>query len=408
MSDFEDRLSEALSGGATDAPPGHRLAEAARQRRRVRRQRLAAASGAAAVLALVLPIALLSGSGDVTPSKDDEAAPPADLPDTLVTCVSWASWPASAMIEGIPNELDDADVRDAFARLREDAGIDAPRAIQDQAADAPYVVLAVSEREAALAVGEWTLEGPRDDGQVVELKRTAEGFRAVGWSECRDLRVALPEGRSQVVVTAPRGGVDGRTATPEVMVHEVDCASSRDPRPYLGEPHVVETEARVFVTLSSRQFQGAATCPGNPHVPLTLELDQPIGARQLFDAGTWPPTPIPVAVETSRTIVESGVVVGALPAGWREWRCASPDGELYPVWGPTEEDACGFRTGLAFYGSDTFDPLSRPSGVILRDRSKGVTTWSGYVLAGDTAVWVATPDRSLTRRLLDSAQVADE
>ena len=28
---------------------------------------------------------------------------------------------------------------------------------------------------------------------------------------------------------------------------------------------------------------------------MTIELDEPLGDRQLFDAGTWPPTPIDVA-----------------------------------------------------------------------------------------------------------------
>jgi hypothetical protein len=87
-----------------------------------------------------------------------------------------------------------------------------------------------------------------------------------------------------------------------------------------------------------------------------------------------------------------------IPGDWRKFTCDF-DGFESEIYGPSEKDACGFGTYLAFYGSATFDPANMPGEITGTDSS------GGYVYAGDWAVSSSTPDRDLTRRILASARV---
>lgn len=104
--------------------------------------------------------------------------------------------------------------------------------------------------------------------------------------------------------------------------------------------------------------------------------------------------------------VEDGDVWVAIPGDWGRFSCDF-DGFESEVFGPTEVDACDFRTYLAFYGSATFDPFAGP-GVISANEDADDPGWSGYVYAGDLAVTSSTGDRELTRRILASARVAGQ
>ena len=400
MSDFEDRVGRALGAGAEGAPAAHGLADGARRRLRVRRPRLAVGGAAAAVLAVVVPVAVIGGPGGSSPRPGREGGPATDgveALDTRVTCGGDASWPVSAMADGIPNDVDDAEVRTAFGRLNAAAGFDEPRSILEQGADAPYIVLAVGGGEVTVGVGPWTVEGP-DGAGTVTLERTAEGLRPTSWGDCHQLAVVLPEGRSRVAVTAPRGGVDPSATSPQVLVNEVQCASGRDPAPYLGRPLVDEQEDRVLVTMSSEEVVGDATCQGNPSVPVTLELDEPLGDRQLLDAGTWPPTPIRVAAADAALdgwhAVEVEGVRFELPPHWDELDCPAYTHHFGPGTG-----RCGEGDYVTFYPEATFDPAMGP-GEILEGEEDGTTLWIGYAIVGDWAVVVRTQERRLTQEIL--------
>ena len=45
----------------------------------------------------------------------------------------------------------------------------------------------------------------------------------------------------------------------------------------------------VVVTFKVRGVGGAATCPSNPHFPVTIELTEALGERRLLDGGVTPP-----------------------------------------------------------------------------------------------------------------------
>jgi hypothetical protein len=315
MSDFERRLSEALGDGAEGAPEAHGLAEAARRRLRNRRRRLTTVGAVVAVVAVAVPVAVL-GSDDGRSGRNEGDRVTSVLENQRVSC-GGTSWPVSAMDGGVPDLVDEQEVRAAFAGVLDEAPMDAPQAIREQGADsAPYIALAETQDGYTLGTGTWTTEGPGEDADVATLERQQDGsLRMSSWGDCQ-LRVAIPEGRSPVVIKAPRGGVDGSSTNPVVMVNERECTGGRDPVPHLGVPQVVADDERVLVTMTSETMREAATCQGNPSAPVALDLDEPIGDRELLDGGTWPPTSLKVAnVESWHTIEHEGVLVD-VPGDW--------------------------------------------------------------------------------------------
>lgn len=123
--------------------------------------------------------------------------------------------------------------------------------------------------------------------------------------------------------------------------------------------------------------------------------------RHVTDQTSTSPTPASLTIETDNVRVQ-------VPGDWREFTCSwgeDQGGGTYQVWGPDEDDACGYRTALAFYGAATFDPVQQPD-VVRRQSPDGAPAWGGYVYSadGETAVWVVTPDRNLTTRILHSVE----
>lgn len=408
MNDFERRLRDALAHEAEAAGDTEGLVVGARRRRAVRRRRMATAGAALAVGLIAVPLAVLGvgdGGRNPDPRPDREFSA---LEKQEVTC-GQASWPVAAMDGGLRGVVDDSEVRAAFTRVLEEAPMDAPEEIRDEGPeDAAYITLAAGDGEYTLGTGTWTTQGPANGAQVVRLDRQGDGtLRVTGWGGC-DLRVAIPEGRSPVGISAPPGRVEGGVTDPVVMVTEQECTSGRDPRPFLGEPQVVADDERVLVTMTSEALRAAATCQGNPSVPVTLHLDEPIGDRELLDGGTWPPTPIKVApiAEVSgagwHTVEHDGVLVD-VPAGWDRLDTSSCE-FAFVRFGPEGADPCGFEDeGVAFYGSATFDPAFRPG---LQPEDDG--GWSGYVYTGERAVNGWFDDRETGLRVLGSARQQGE
>ena len=76
-----------------------------------------------------------------------------------------------------------------------------------------------------------------------------------------------------------------------LMIAEIPC-SSGSPIEGRTEPPVIETSATsVTITIRVRQLvSGLQTCP--LHLwPMTVQLPEPLGRRQLLDGGKVPPAP---------------------------------------------------------------------------------------------------------------------
>lgn len=69
---------------------------------------------------------------------------------------------------------------------------------------------------------------------------------------------------------------------------EESCSSGRKLIPEAFEARVVYEADRILISLFTKPRKGASTCIGNPSTDLILELDDPVGDREIFDAGFYP------------------------------------------------------------------------------------------------------------------------
>jgi hypothetical protein len=99
------------------------------------------------------------------------------------------------------------------------------------------------------------------------------------------LRVAVPKGFSlatwELDPAHPPHAAD-RVVT--VLATETACASGKPPGDRMQPATVVVRPDVVVVTLTVRRRPGGQDCPGNPAVPVKVDLGQPLGDRRLVDS----------------------------------------------------------------------------------------------------------------------------
>ncbi len=120
---------------------------------------------------------------------------------------------------------------------------------------------------------------------IVQFQRTDDDWRfynSVG--DCMHLRRLSTHGRTDPVFWRSRAEPGHRVL--DLYTHEQDCASGRTAENRL-EVHVEESSSTVDVVVVIQPV-GSATCPSNPPTPLTVELDEPLGARVVRDQGAVP------------------------------------------------------------------------------------------------------------------------
>jgi hypothetical protein len=173
----------------------------------------------------------------------------------------------------------------------------AAAALRDQLAkDSPEMI--------ALPDHGWSLAGIDADGaefvvtggdlgmMVVTLNSHDPGpWLVSGWGDCQPQRV-LPPGLGAASWTLdpaePEPNADSRTFT--AFVTERDCASGQSSEGRVVGPDILEVGDKVLVTFAVRPLGGGMqTCPGNPPTRVVVDLDEPLGNRQLLDGGTLPP-----------------------------------------------------------------------------------------------------------------------
>lgn len=77
----------------------------------------------------------------------------------------------------------------------------------------------------------------------------------------------------------------------DVLVNEVSCASGQGAEGRIPAPRIEYGDTEVVVTIGVIPVPGAADCQGNPDTPFTVELDDPLGDRDLLDGSHDPPAP---------------------------------------------------------------------------------------------------------------------
>ncbi|MFN2588718.1 MAG: hypothetical protein ABR613_11455 [Actinomycetota bacterium] len=118
------------------------------------------------------------------------------------------------------------------------------------------------------------------------LERARGDWSFAGAGDCRPSAVAR-DGKDAAewrVVVEP-GESDDEL---RLSASEMNCSSGRKLAPEDFEPRVVYEPDRILIALLTEPPEGAQTCIGNPWTRLTLELDEPVGDRDIYDAGFYP------------------------------------------------------------------------------------------------------------------------
>lgn len=68
-----------------------------------------------------------------------------------------------------------------------------------------------------------------------------------------------------------------------LLATELSCAGGREMGDALHGPEVIETDTEILIAFAVESLIGDATCPSNPSTPVTVQLAQPIGDRQIRD-----------------------------------------------------------------------------------------------------------------------------
>jgi hypothetical protein len=134
-------------------------------------------------------------------------------------------------------------------------------------------------------------QGPGDPAWVlVEAAPGPDGWMADGYGACH-LQPVLPAGIYHADFWLdPDAAAPGPDATTlHGLIVERACANGKPPTGRVRPPIVVYGETTVTITVTVSEIPGGADCPGNPSVPITIELSQPLGGRTILDGSVFPP-----------------------------------------------------------------------------------------------------------------------
>ncbi|SDU40052.1 hypothetical protein [Jiangella alkaliphila] len=289
--DLETALRATLSDRAGAAPSGDDLADTVTRAGLVQRRRRRLA-GAAVVLAVGV-VAGFAGRGLVPVAGDAEPEPaastPAEVASDLVTCNMYNGWPLfdPVLLTERPELDPESDLGTAVrttARPSIAARLIDSWTLIGQVGSRAYLLIWMKDTEEArnlggelstaiyarAADGSWAYEG---GGGGCEPQRYFSDGLMPGWWTLR---------------TAP----EPDTTSVDINVNSDECSSGQSPADRLTEP-IVEYHADtvVITTRLEPQPPGGNTCPGSPSAPLTVQLDEPLGDRQLLDGQWYPPRP---------------------------------------------------------------------------------------------------------------------
>ena len=98
---------------------------------------------------------------------------------------------------------------------------------------------------------------------------------------------------------APGEEISAETTEFVALVTEIGCASGQSSAGRLVGPDIEVTDDAVIVEFRVRPLGGFQNCPSNPATPVAVQLDQPLGDRQLLDGGSDPPREPPICTNAA-------------------------------------------------------------------------------------------------------------
>ena len=115
--------------------------------------------------------------------------------------------------------------------------------------------------------GEWGFAGSGD----CRLRSIPKGgWRSAEWSLTED-----PEPQDRAL---------------EVLATEIECSSGRKLAPDEFRSEVRYEQTRISIAVYAAPFEAkSANCIGNPSTNISIELDEPVGEREIYDVSVYPP-----------------------------------------------------------------------------------------------------------------------
>ena len=243
------------------------------------------------LLLLALAMAGCAPAALSQPTAPSDAPPAvADLGDARYTCTgapgvlpSILDQPANAELEDHPSAVA---LRAAIAEVGPDI---------DMLPESGYWLVSRDE-----SVAQYLARDPRGadtDFVFASIENHGGGWMNGGWGGCRPEIVLEGLNLATWVLDPDAPSPDAAATTFAALVTERTCTGGKPMGARLQPPSITYGKDSVLVVFAARPLEGDSfDCPSNPSTRVVVQLLEPLGARQLLDAGFFPPAE-PVAPE---------------------------------------------------------------------------------------------------------------
>lgn len=251
---------------------------------------------AAAVACAVLLSGCATPGARPGPDADGDPSPSATIPaydvepGQTLRC-GGLSFSSDALVKPVPLSRADERVREAVESAADDAGM--PVA----AAEAPetWLVASADDRQIALLHPRADAEGSAPAfEQVTLLWHEAGSDRPAEWTVASSgpcaPRADAGELNAAAIALDPEQPPAPSDTTVHLLVTELACHGGEDAEGRVELASLIETDESVEIVIGVRpdETADAWTCQSNPATPFALELDAPLGDRDIVDVGVVP------------------------------------------------------------------------------------------------------------------------
>lgn len=239
------------------------------------------------ILILSSLVLVLAGCGTTTPSPtaDPTDAPPAQgaIGETRYSCggapgflPSLLDQPANAELEDHPSA---AALRAAIAQVGPDI---------DMLPVAGYWLANRDDRVASYLARHPA--GADPEFVSASMESTGAGWKLSGWGDCRPEIVLDGLNLATWVLDPEAPPPDAAATSFGALVTERTCTGGKPMGGRLQPPSISYGPESVLVVFAARPLEGDAfDCPSNPSTQVVVQLREPLGDRDLFDGGFFPP-----------------------------------------------------------------------------------------------------------------------
>jgi len=136
-----------------------------------------------------------------------------------------------------------------------------------------------------------------DSFASASFDKEGRGWKAAGWGDCKPRLEVEDKSVLRWAFTEGSHPPDAETTKLDVLVTEVECSGGRDIEG-LVEQQVTYGETKIEVVLTAPRLKAGKnqgyTCGGTSPINYTLQLDEPIGDREVVDVSVYPSVePVP-------------------------------------------------------------------------------------------------------------------